>query len=436
MHPVYRPTQPTGGPTIPEVLSHSTLTAIERCPRQWWLQNAKYDRLPGPYPQRPSAAAVFGTIVHHAVERFSRTLRSEGSPRYGTDEFRAARIRFPVRAVVQRLRRDALARLADNPRVNFPVIERSLAVDACVDEFKRLVIRTFAADEPGTAKLDAQMPSAAAIAAPRRMDRRSGARSLHLDQLGSAPLPIVLPEVYIEIADPPIRGIIDLVIVNPDGDTLIEFKTGAPRPEHRAQLDVYAAMWWIRTLRPIRQRRILYSDDTTDEIGAASVMELESQRLALRSRVANVRSLLKDSPPLARPSAEGCTHCGVRQLCEAYWNAHETADLRWDVSAIRDVPDDAVIEGWHDLELHLGTVTATGNHLLIHAPYGKGALLSAEAPLQFALNLPGKFYPGDVHAETQIRLLNVGLRRKGSVLHITMTQLSEVFWKSDLKAVE
>ncbi len=36
-----------------------------------------------------------------------------------------------------------------------------------------------------------------------------------------------------------VRGVIDAVIVRPGGVTVVEIKTGKPRPEHEAQLDVY-----------------------------------------------------------------------------------------------------------------------------------------------------------------------------------------------------
>jgi hypothetical protein len=37
-----------------------------------------------------------------------------------------------------------------------------------------------------------------------------------------------------------IRGTIDCLVVSPDGTmTVVEIKTGTPRPEHRAQLDMY-----------------------------------------------------------------------------------------------------------------------------------------------------------------------------------------------------
>ena len=38
------------------------------------------------------------------------------------------------------------------------------------------------------------------------------------------------------------RGIIDCVVITPDGHaTLLEFKTGMPRPEHRLQVSLYAS---------------------------------------------------------------------------------------------------------------------------------------------------------------------------------------------------
>ena len=37
-----------------------------------------------------------------------------------------------------------------------------------------------------------------------------------------------------------VRGSIDCLVIHPDGTVrVLEFKTGAPRPEHAHQLDIY-----------------------------------------------------------------------------------------------------------------------------------------------------------------------------------------------------
>jgi ATP-dependent exoDNAse (exonuclease V) beta subunit len=37
----------------------------------------------------------------------------------------------------------------------------------------------------------------------------------------------------------PVRGVVDCLVSHADGATILEFKTGRPRPEHQSQVEVY-----------------------------------------------------------------------------------------------------------------------------------------------------------------------------------------------------
>ena len=67
--------------------SYSSLTSVERCPRQWQLLRSRYDRLDR-FPARPNPAAVEGDIVHELLNRLFRTLAVRGMPPQGAAAFK------------------------------------------------------------------------------------------------------------------------------------------------------------------------------------------------------------------------------------------------------------------------------------------------------------------------------------------------------------
>ena len=67
-------------PDPPARWSYSSLRAVEKCPRRYVLSRAKYPRLwdRSGYPEVPSAAALFGDVVHDSLEVIVRALANHG----------------------------------------------------------------------------------------------------------------------------------------------------------------------------------------------------------------------------------------------------------------------------------------------------------------------------------------------------------------------
>ena len=334
VNPVYRLQRPTGDPATPTHFSYSMLSEVEVCPRRWWLVHARYDTGWSTYPQPPTPAAVFGTIVHGTLEAFAAALRRAGHPPAGSTEFVAVRRSFPLRTTVHALRNQALDRLNPNPRADRTVIEAGVSVDDCLEVFKRLVRHAYPGDGSATRydQPHAQAPARGAAATPRAPgevragsanERVGNAAPAHPVGLGpeglAVPIPALLPEIKITLADPPLRGTLDLVATGPDGDSLIEFKTGAPKPEHEDQTRFYGVLWWAKTGRCLRERQLVYRGRAVDRLPGLEPMQLAAELALLRERTVAAQRSLSERPPPARPNAASCQFCSVRQLCDAYW---------------------------------------------------------------------------------------------------------------------
>jgi RecB family exonuclease len=91
--------------------------------------------------------------------------------------------------------------------------------------------------------VDVEDPDAFAATAARLFARLRG-RSDVVHLLGNGQCLHEVPFTLVPDDQPGalLRGVIDCIVVAPDGKaTVVEFKTGAPRPEHRAQASLYAS---------------------------------------------------------------------------------------------------------------------------------------------------------------------------------------------------
>ena len=151
------------------------------------------------------------------------------------------------------------------------------------------------------------------------------------------PLPHgAFPEIEVRAARIGWKGKVDLLVVSDDSCEIIDFKTGAPDEAHHFQVQVYALLWSLdEELNPttrLADRLVLaYSDRdvVVPAPNAEQLVELERQVVGRRDQAH--RAILKCLPE-ARPGAESCRYCGVRQLCAEYW----ARDTQRAIAADRD----------------------------------------------------------------------------------------------------
>jgi hypothetical protein len=359
---------------------------------------------------------MIGSIVHAALERFSvdfsRSGMSEGKP--GLKEFRR---QFRIREFVREKRRQFLEGASANPRAQVALLGTSVSVDGCISLFKDLVRRSY--DQvvlESTITTENDQREKEALAGPRKGEAKGYGTGRDV------PCPAVLPEVELRLEDPPVRGKIDLVVTARDGDTLIEYKTGEPRPEHESQSRLYAFLWWSCTGRLARERQLLYPNQDVVRLGRMSRTELEQEGTSLKARVARAKKELESSLPSALIEAERCRSCSVRHLCAEYWTAQETSLSRWTQEAgVPSTPLTSSLE-WRDLEIQLVHAQRLAEGFIAHGGPDR-------TTGQVVCKVPAKFRSSAMDSHEKVRLLSVGLMRDGGGTRVVWSATSEAFWR-------
>jgi PD-(D/E)XK nuclease superfamily len=344
------------------------------------------------------------------LDRFAHELIASGSPSPQSTAFQRVRSDFPIRHVAHEFRQLVLQRLAENPRSSVRVLEGGLSVDRCISDFKRLLQQYCHLDRGQASPSGGGIAdSLVSVAAP------SGQPHMHG----------FIPEISVELADPPVIARIDLVITSPKGDTLIDYKSSSYQPEHAEQTLIYAVIWAKTKNRAILDRVLIYADGEQVRLGGLNETQIAEALTQLRASVGEAVKALKEEPPVARPNQEHCQFCPVRQLCPEYWIASATVQCRWTAERISEAYNGGELI-WRDLEIDVAAAEDFGNGFATDVPGN----LSPEHRVRVLASVPSQAWPGPIAAEKRVRLLTVGLRREGSALRVVFSPRSEVFWEA------
>lgn len=293
-------------PDIPPLWSYSSLKAVEACPRRYVLSRAKYPDLwdRSGYPVVPSAAALFGDVVHDSLETIVRALTNHGcTSASGQEAVEVLRELGGYTEVAKSMLTRRLARLHDNPRLDRGGRERlqdqlEHRIPEAREEVQRYLHRmTLTPREDASPGVGAGSP---------RYSRGVGSH----------------PEATLQADDLRLWGRIDLVTVGQVQVEITDYKTGIEDERHFDQLHFYAVLWdkddvSNSSRTPLGTLTVSYpSRDVT--IGAPSAEQLQTLVDALSTRVAAADELVVADEPPARPG-DHCTSCAVRPLCTAYW---------------------------------------------------------------------------------------------------------------------
>jgi hypothetical protein len=288
-------------------MSVSRLLEIEACPRRWALSSAFYPEIwkkPG-YPQKVYKATLAGQVLHLAIEKISKALTEAGYAS-GQDALFVEVMRKlgGFTQVIVECIDSVVDQLADNPRVGYSSRTLSNWLRDQSPAFRERV-------QILASRLRVQPKTAA----DQTRKERSGERS-PLDK-GS------YSEVEIRAESIGWIGIADLITLSDNGCEIVDFKTGEPKPEHSFQLLVYSLLWCRdRKLNPTKSsttRLTLYYPDGEVGVKTISDSEMSDFESDLLKRAKAAVDSVKRLPPEARPSVQNCRFCGVRQLCDEYW---------------------------------------------------------------------------------------------------------------------
>jgi hypothetical protein len=309
----WRVIMPTTWPAPPVEMSVSTHAEIEQCPRRWALSAAEYPELWSGrgYPPKLQVAALAGSVVHLALEIITKQLTRAGisspSDPTATDVLRAL---GGYTRVIEECVERILERSIDNPRASTLMehAQRRLRgqVPTLRARVQSMLSRLRLPKGPATPTAPSTSTSKSS-GPPRRLPLANGA----------------YPEVEVRAKRIGWKGKVDLLVLGDDACEITDFKTGVADEGHRFQVRAYAVMWWLDDeLNPserLADRLVLAYAAQDVEVAPPSASEIDDLRRDLLARRQAAEAALAARPPSARPSAESCRYCGVRQLCDEYW---------------------------------------------------------------------------------------------------------------------
>lgn len=291
-------------PPSPEWMSYSSLREIEGCPRRWALRRATYagiwDR-PG-YPDLPSLHSLVGEVVHLSLQTAFRALTRQGCDSARTPAaVRVLRDLGGYSAIVESAIQAKLDSLASNPRVDKRLLQYRHELMMKVPELRRrvqeVVTRSNLSPRLRIASPESVRPHALSYGSYTEIEVRAHAMRW--------------------------LGRVDLINLSSDACEIIDFKTGSEQQTHVTQLQTYALLWYRDELLNPTGRlptRLALVYPTRDiDVALPGIPELAQFEADLRLRGEDSRRAIERRPPEARPSAETCSMCSVRQLCDEYW---------------------------------------------------------------------------------------------------------------------
>jgi CRISPR/Cas system-associated exonuclease Cas4 (RecB family) len=293
-------------------MSYSSLRELEECPRRWALRRATYPEIwdrPG-YPDLPSLPSLIGDVVHLSLEKTLRALVVRGcdSPRSAC-AVAVLRELGGYSAIVESAIQSKLEGLESNPRVRdrLPLYRSALSLKS--PELRRRV---------------QEVVTRSALSPRASAEQTGDGRGTRALLLGSF--------TELEVRAETLRwvGRVDLLSLTPTTCEIIDYKTGSEHEDHATQLRTYALLWLRDTvLNPFARvaTRLVIAYPTHDVVVDVPTSE-EVARLDtdLRSRTEAARQATQERPPQARPAADICSACSVRQVCVEYWRYLSSRD--------------------------------------------------------------------------------------------------------------
>lgn len=285
---------------------------MEACPRRWMLSRAKYPELWNRhgYPGLPVVSALFGNVVHGVIEQLAQALADSGMDRVtpGAVVSVLGDLGGWNHIVLEQIEKQ-LAGFMDNPRVSAARIERVRdelirRAPQAVDQVKVFLRR-------GALPTSQRRPNTETVNLPNRETHRFpvslGAHSEY--------------EVSAEVLR--LTGRIDLLLVDDDSVTIIDYKTGEEAASHDDQVRIYALLWDLDdTVNPNRRLatrlEVAYPSHnrSVEPLDSKGLRELE---LSVIDRIAAADAFSTFAEPIAKPSPQTCQFCTVKHLCDAYW---------------------------------------------------------------------------------------------------------------------
>ena len=301
-------------PVPPAYWSYSSLKEVGACPRRYALARASYPDLwdRRGYPLLPSTPALFGDVVHGALEVVVRALAEAGVESPQADEATVVlRNLGGLTAVVEEVADAQLTPLEHNPRLD--------------PDRRRRIARELRAQTPDArVQVQAYLSRTVFVASPASR----AATKTSSDAKGKGRMRRALgegshAEAVLVSDELRLLGRVDLLTISGEAVDIIDYKTGAEAPGHQEQLRLYALLWdEDRQSNPERLAVASLTAAYRDRDVAALVpssADFQTLRESVSAQIGRADAELQSGGPTPLPRAENCERCAVRHLCAAYW---------------------------------------------------------------------------------------------------------------------
>jgi len=368
---VFTTVTPTHWQAPPEWMNFHYLVRAEQCPRSAALRHATYSQLWNRrgYPDKPSLAALAGTVVHRAIARIVRALAASGIGSF--EDPRSVAILKSLGGysnVIAESVTDVFQSLAGNPRFD-------LVSSASLSRLNNRLpaIREQVQLQLSRLKWKLQPPSADLM------------EDLDTDTVARDRVPLEQGthfEVELRHRGIKWRGFADLIELRDDLCKIEDFKSGEPSDDHLLQLQIYGLLWCHdEELNPAKVAvdKLVICYPNGNRIVRYDKKSGSKLAQELQARTKAVRKAVSGSASQANLDAERCPKCDVRHLCSAYWTKDRPAGV--DASPERLELDDVQLV----LRSRKGQNTWLAEcQLANHVPVGSTVLLRW-TPKEFAV---------------------------------------------------
>lgn len=396
----WRVEPPARWPEPPTEMSVSALRELEACPRRWALSTAEYPALwrGWGYPRKVNLASLIGSVLHLSLQTLTRSATTSGCTSVRDAQF--VELLKRLGGYTQLLRKvidEVIEPLKENPRAKGSLDLTRQTLTSRLPELRVRVQGLISQWE-----FPRHGPTGRSGSASRR----------------TSLLPGVHTEVLLRARVIGWKGTVDMLFLAADRCELIEVKSGETDPSHRFQLQVYALLWTRDSEANPNGRRAdaltLRYPSEKEAIEPPTDAQLRTLEDDLVARSASARHAIERGVPPARRDIEGCARCGVRHLCDEYWEPWQPVSLS----------DDSPVGQFADMELRVtdrrGPASVAG--VVVNAPgIPRGQLVLVRLAVH-----ESRFVVGNVVRVLDAHLLRDTEVREGPLV-VTLTAVSEAY---------
>jgi hypothetical protein len=273
---------------IPQSWSYSGLRDFEDCPMRWALSRTRIACFGGAIPQKPTKSNVEGILLHKLLELYDRHLREKH------DE------PFRPRGTLLKLLEEWEQENENNPRIRAKVLASQIGIEDLSVAFGK-----------AARYIRGQEPKPAAEHPAHKKDKARSSSNY--------------AEVVLKDPESKLMGRADHI----ESGKILDFKSGNPAADHTEQILFYAALYLAKVGEIPKSLQLIYPiSDAIVNVTPPGTTALREVLEQMRQRAAAADKRILGGDILAKPEPDKCAICGVRGLCDKYWEITDPSRLQ------------------------------------------------------------------------------------------------------------